>query len=93
MQMAMTMQGMMADLYPRARPKMMSVAAPVLHESATSYTSQSPGSDWIQRNTEPTRLDTAQHTVQDQTGYSTTQSQGSDWIYTEQTAEETLPDT
>ena len=36
MQTAMTIQGMMADLYPRASPKMMSVAAPVLQESATS---------------------------------------------------------
>ena len=35
-QKAMTMQGIIADLYPRARPKIMSVAAPVLQESATS---------------------------------------------------------
>ena len=40
MQTAMTMQGMMADLYPRARPKMMSVAAPVLQASATSCTTR-----------------------------------------------------
>lgn len=36
MQTAMTMQGMMALLYPNANPKMISVAAPVLQESATS---------------------------------------------------------
>lgn len=36
MAMAMTVTGMMADWYPRARPKMMLVAAPVLHASATS---------------------------------------------------------
>lgn len=30
--------GMITDLYPRARPKITLVAAPVLHESATSCT-------------------------------------------------------
>lgn len=37
MAMAIIRQGMMQDLYPRASPKMMSVAGPVLQASATSY--------------------------------------------------------
>ena len=37
---AMQKQGMIVDLYPRARPKMMSVAAPVRHASATSWTGE-----------------------------------------------------
>lgn len=35
---AMAKIGMMTDLYPRARPKITFVAAPVLQESATSWT-------------------------------------------------------
>ena len=35
---AMQKHGMMVDLYPSASPKMMSVAAPVRHASATSCT-------------------------------------------------------
>ena len=38
MDTAMAKTGTMTDLYPRASPKMTLVAAPVLHESATSRT-------------------------------------------------------
>ena len=37
---AMQKQGMIVDLYPSANPKMMSVAAPVRHASATSWTGE-----------------------------------------------------
>ena len=77
----MTMQGMIADLYPRARPKMMSVAAPVLQESATSCTTYSQVSDWVQHNAKTRiRLNTAQRKAKTQTGYCTTHRPGSDWI-------------